>query len=120
MNLDYLVTDKAEPDRLTVEEKDRYIGCVNAYILARVNESYKQAVADVKMPKEMLKKFEAIAQPIVPQARFSIKRHCGLIKLDPNEIAKQFIARFDEETKRVRFHDPQLRDVEIIDNFLAL
>lgn len=81
MNLDYLVDSTVKPPPNQSErEQEQYIGCVNAFILSRINNTFKRYVADLKTPEEMIKKLSSIARPIVSAARFSVKRSWQLIR----------------------------------------
>lgn len=79
MNLDYLVDDAVKPPNQSEREKERCTGCVNAFILSRINNTFKRYVADLKTPEEMIKKISSIARPIVSAAQFSVKRSWQLI-----------------------------------------
>lgn len=104
-------------------EREETIGWTNAFILSRVDDKLKQAVADVDTPAQMIMKLQNLVQPVIPQARFAVKRAFQTIKMRNDETVGNFITRFDDSMKQMQLYegpvDKKTREIDATDNFLA-
>lgn len=113
-------------------ELKKAIGWTNAFILSRLDNWLKQVVADLATPAEMLGTLGNIVQPVIPTARFAVKRSFQTILTKDDETVDNFIKRFDECKKRMELYDnstatdkkqieadKKQREIDAIDNFLA-
>lgn len=95
------------PKKITKKKGKEVSSWINAFILSRISDSYKHAVADMETPAAMLKKLENLAQPIIPQARFTIKRYLVLFSsmfLSPS-ASKEFKTQLGASSEKKTIHD---------------
>ena len=121
-NLEFMI-DGSLPDDIPETELKRATGWTNAFILSRLENALKQAVADLETPSAMLNALENMVQPVIPTARFAVKRLFQNIVMKNDETVDQFLKRFDECKKRMELYDSnsdkKQREIDAIDNLLA-
>jgi predicted RNA-binding protein with RPS1 domain len=99
------------------EVKSR-LNYVSTFILARVDDTYKQSLCDLQMPFKMLKKLHEIRFPNLLSMRMSLKRQWSNVQMASNEKVLEFTNKYNEMTKRLIGLGMKIDDVEIVGNYV--
>ena len=106
-----------EIDENEFDEKEERINFVSAYILARVDDSFKPSLCGLKTPNEMLKKLEDLLVPKTISTLMIQKRRFNQIVMKPGEGVLPFSNRFEAEWKRLVQQGGEIDPNEVAGNF---
>lgn len=106
--INYDVNDEAAKAR---------IDFVSTFIMARVDDEYKQSICDYALPYEMLKRLKEMRFPNVLSVKLMMERQWGTIIMSDSEDVLKFTNRFRDATKRCTASGIILDQEKIVGNY---
>ena len=118
---DLLLEQKNEAGEINYDPDDQKtkgrLNFVTTFLLARVDDSYKQSICDLELPYEMLKKIRDMRYPNLLSMRMTLERQWNNMIMTDSEDVLKFTNRYNEATKRLIALGVKLDDVKITDNY---
>ncbi|KAK9752601.1 Zinc knuckle [Popillia japonica] len=115
------MSDKNEvTPSIAAEEEAVRCGFAMGYLISRLDDEYKMLVCELNEPMQVLEKLDSLRYPKIPSTKFILKRSwLDITYLKGKESALEFIARFEEATRKlVRVTDGELKEDDICEHFL--